>query len=73
MIAMALFLVMAGAAFTLFNQHVELASRQQNLSAVNIGLRNAMAQLEIDLASAGQNLLSGVPQSPNATTLFRLV
>ncbi len=72
MIAMALFLVMAGAAFTLFNQHVELASRQQNLSAVNIGLRNAMAQLEIDLASAGQNLLSSVPQSPNATTSFSL-
>jgi len=70
MVAMAMFLAMAGAAFTLFAEHAQLASRQENLSAVNIGLRNAMAQLEIDLSSAGQNLLSSVPG--NSGTAFSL-
>lgn len=60
LVAMFIFLVVAGAAFSLFNQHAALAARQQNLSGVNIGLRNGMAQLEMDLSGAGQNLLSGV-------------
>lgn len=61
LVATAVFLVIAGAAFSLFDQHVTLATHQQNLSSVNIGLRNAMTQLEIDLSGAGQNLLSSVP------------
>ncbi len=60
LVATAVFLVIAAAAFSLFNQHVTLATHQQNLSTVNIGLRNAMTQLEMDLSGAGQNLLSGV-------------
>jgi prepilin-type N-terminal cleavage/methylation domain-containing protein len=60
LVATAVFLIVAGAAFSLFNQHVKLATHQQNLSTVNIGLRNAMTQLEIDLSGAGQNLLSSV-------------
>ena len=63
LVAMAMFLIVAGAAFSLFDQHVSLATRQQNLSGVNIGLRNAMSQLEADLAGAGQNLLSSVPSA----------
>ncbi len=55
---MAIFLIVAGAAFSLFNQHVELATRQQNASSVNIALRNAMSQLQMDLSGAGQNLVS---------------
>lgn len=58
MVAMALFLIVAGAAFSLFNQHVQMATRQQNFSSVNIALRNAMSQLELDLSGAGQNLVS---------------
>lgn len=65
MIAVAVFTIMAGAAFTLFDQQVQLSTRQQNLSGVNIGMRNAMAQLEMDLAGASQNLLSSVPLSAN--------
>jgi len=63
LVAMALFMIVAGAAFSLFNQHITLAIRQENLSGVNIGLRNAMTQLEADLAGAGQNLLSSVPSA----------
>ena len=60
LVAMAVFLVVAGAAFSVFSRHAALVTRQQNLSGVNIGLRNAMAQLQMDLSGAGQNLLSGV-------------
>lgn len=63
LVAMAVFLIVAGAAFSLFNQHVTLATHQQNLSSVNIGLRNAMTQLQVDLSGAGQNLLSSVPSA----------
>lgn len=60
LVSMGVFLIVAGAAFSLFNQHAKLVTRQQNLSGVNIGLRNAMSQLEMDLSGAGQNFLSGV-------------
>jgi len=63
LIATAIFVVVAGAAFSLFAQHVKLITKQQNLSAVNIGLRNAMSQLEIDLADSGQNLVNNVPSA----------
>ncbi|HEX9014084.1 MAG TPA: prepilin-type N-terminal cleavage/methylation domain-containing protein, partial [Anaerolineaceae bacterium] len=63
LIAMAMFLVVGGAAFSLFNQNVLLATRQQNLSGVNIGLRSAMSQLEMDLSGAGQNVLAGAPNA----------
>jgi hypothetical protein len=60
LVAMAIFLVAAGAAFALFNQHATLVTKQQNLSGLNIGLRNGMSMLEMDLAGASQNLLNGV-------------
>jgi prepilin-type N-terminal cleavage/methylation domain-containing protein len=60
LVAMAVFLIVASAAFSLFNQHETVVIQQQSLSSVNIGLRNAMSQLEMDLAGAGQNLLGGV-------------
>lgn len=60
LVAMAVFLIIAGTAFSLFAQHAALAAHQENLSGVNIGARNAMAQLQIDLAGAGANLLSSV-------------
>ncbi len=60
LVAMGVFMIVAGAAFTLFDKHTKLVTRQQNLSGVNIGLRNAMSQLEMDLSGAGQNLVAGV-------------
>jgi len=60
LVAMAVFLVIAGTAFDLFAKHAALAAHQQSLSGVNIGARNAMAQLQMDLAGAGPNLLSSV-------------
>ncbi len=63
LIAMAVFLVAAGAAFSLFDQHVAMVTRQANLSGVNIGLRNAISQIQMDLSGAGENLLNGVPNT----------
>ncbi len=59
--AMAVFVLVAGAAFSLFGQHASMVTQQQNLSGVNIGLRNAMTQMEIDISGAGQNLLATAP------------
>jgi prepilin-type N-terminal cleavage/methylation domain-containing protein len=69
MVAMAVFLLVAGAAFTLFNKHLAVVGQQQDLSALNIGVRNALSELELDLGSAGQNMLSnwqqqGAPPAP---------
>jgi len=61
MVAMAVFVVVAGTAFTLFGKHEEYAVRQEGLSGVNIGLRNAIAQMQMDLSGAGQNLLATAP------------
>jgi prepilin-type N-terminal cleavage/methylation domain-containing protein len=73
MIAMAVFVVVAGAAFSLFGQQASLATQQQSLSAVNIGLRNAMSQTEMDMAGGGGNLLAGAPANTPAFYLSVIV
>lgn len=69
LVAMAVFVIVAGTAFSLFGKHEAYAIHQESLSGVNIGLRNAMAQMQIDLSSAGQNLFYG---APGVTTPFSL-
>ena len=66
LISTLVFLVVAGSAFSVFGRHVTLAAHQQGLSTVNIGLRNAAQQLQVDLSGAGQNLLSSVPTAGQA-------
>ncbi|HTU35551.1 MAG TPA: prepilin-type N-terminal cleavage/methylation domain-containing protein [Candidatus Acidoferrum sp.] len=76
MIAMAVFVIVAGAAFTLFNKQAQLVTHQQNLSAVNIGLRNAMAQMEMDLSGSALDLFRNVPVGgvgPNQISLGVIV
>jgi type II secretory pathway pseudopilin PulG len=63
LVSMGIFMIVAGAAFTLFDKHAKLVTRQQNLSGVNIGMRNAMSQIQMDLAGAGTNLLAGASTS----------
>ena len=52
-VAMAVFMVIAGAALTLFRRHAPLMNSQQNQSFLNIGLRNAITQMQIDAVNAG--------------------
>jgi Tfp pilus assembly protein PilW len=60
MVAMAMFLVVGGAAVNLFKQHVPLFTQQQNQTAVNVAMRNAAAQMQIDLANAGSGYYQGI-------------
>lgn len=59
LVAMVVFLIVAGTAFSAFDQHMQTITEQESLSGVNLALRNATAQLQMDLASAAQNLLQG--------------
>jgi prepilin-type N-terminal cleavage/methylation domain-containing protein len=67
MIAMLVFTIVAGAAFSLFGQQAGVATQQQTLSAVNIGLRNAISQMEMDMAGGGGNMLAGITQGAGVT------
>src|ERR1035438_4249823 len=60
MVAMAVFLVVGGAAVDLFRKHVPLFSQQQSQTAVNVAMRNAAAQMQIDLANAGSGYYAGI-------------
>lgn len=62
-VAMAVFLVVAGTAFSVFDKHMQIITRQESLSGVNLALRNAAGQLQLDLSKSGQNLLAGLGNS----------
>lgn len=71
MVAMAVFMVVAGAAVSLYRRHVPLATMQQNQTATNISLRNAAAQLQTDLGNAGSGFYQGanIPALPVGITV----
>lgn len=75
MVAMAMFLVVGGAAVNLFKQHVPLFTQQQNQTAVNVAMRNAAAQMQIDLANAGSGYYAGIniPAWPIGLTIVNPV
>ncbi|HYL10407.1 MAG TPA: prepilin-type N-terminal cleavage/methylation domain-containing protein [Candidatus Acidoferrales bacterium] len=58
-VAMAVFVVIAGTAISLFRQHVPIFSQTQNKVALNTSIRNALAQLQIDAVNAGTNNVPG--------------
>ncbi|HEV7968159.1 MAG TPA: type II secretion system protein [Candidatus Acidoferrales bacterium] len=55
LIAIAIFGIISAAAFSLLAKHQPIFNQQQNLAEVNIALRNAIAQMELDIANAGSN------------------
>lgn len=71
MVAMAIFLIISAAAFSLFASHQPVFSQQQNLAEVNIALRNAVAQMQLDIANAGANYYAGnnIPNYPVGVTV----
>jgi len=75
MVAMAVFLVVGGAAVQLFRRHVPLFSQQQSQTAVNVAMRNAAAQMQIDLANAGSGYYQGIniPAWPVGVTIVNPV
>jgi prepilin-type N-terminal cleavage/methylation domain-containing protein len=59
LIATVVFLVVAGAALTLFNTEQPLLNRQQNFAALNIAMRNSVAQMQLDVVNAGTGYYPG--------------
>jgi type II secretory pathway pseudopilin PulG len=71
MVAIAVFMVIGGAAMSLVKKHVPIFTSQQNQTSLNIALRNAVAQMQIDVVNAGTGYYQGVniPSWPIAITV----
>jgi prepilin-type N-terminal cleavage/methylation domain-containing protein len=54
MVALAVFVIIGGAAASLFKQHVPVFVSQQSQVALNFSLRNAVTQLQTDASNAGE-------------------
>jgi prepilin-type N-terminal cleavage/methylation domain-containing protein len=72
MVAMAVFLVVGGAAVALVKMHVPLFTSQQNQTGMNLSMRNGVAQLQIDVVNAGTGYYQGVniPSWPIGITVI---
>ena len=72
LVATAVFVLVTGSAFDLFMKQQKLESNQKGQAALNIGLRNALTQLQIDLANAGAGYFVGanVPSWPVGVTII---
>jgi prepilin-type N-terminal cleavage/methylation domain-containing protein len=60
LVAMAVFMIVTGAALSLFSQHQPMFNQQQNLAGLNIAMRNATAQMQVDIANGGAGYYNGV-------------
>jgi prepilin-type N-terminal cleavage/methylation domain-containing protein len=63
MIAMTIFLIVGGTALSLFRSHTRLFAVQQNQAAINIGMRNGLSQMEMDIVNAGTGFYTAAPIS----------
>jgi prepilin-type N-terminal cleavage/methylation domain-containing protein len=73
MVAMGIFLLISSVAFTLFSRHQALLSEEQLVVGLNIGLRNALAQVQLDVVNAGNGLNVGgtnIPAWPVGVTII---
>jgi prepilin-type N-terminal cleavage/methylation domain-containing protein len=60
MIALLIFTAVGGAALSLFAQNAPLFNQQQNLAGLNIAMRNAAAQIQVDIVNGGAGYYTGV-------------
>ncbi len=72
LVALTVFMIASAATFTLFSRHQGLAARQTDLSSLNISLRNAVAQVQLDLINAGTGEIVGanIPSWPIGVTIL---
>jgi prepilin-type N-terminal cleavage/methylation domain-containing protein len=75
MVAMSIFLLVSASAFMLFSHQQTNANQQQGLVGLNIGIRNAISQLQLDMANAGTGYYVGVniPSWPVGVTIVNNV
>ena len=71
LVAMAVFSIVAAAAFTLFSRHQALFSQEQDIVALSMSSRNALNQMQIDMSNAGTGVFVGanVPNWPIGLTV----
>ncbi len=65
MVAMSVFMIVGGAAIALVRRHMPLFNSAQNQTNLNITLRNAVAQFQMEVVNAGTGFAGATP------TLFR--
>src|SRR5512135_675940 len=72
MVAMAIFLIIGGAAIALVRKHAPLFTTEEQQTGLNIAMRNAAAQLQIDVVNAGTGYYQGVniPSWPIGVTII---
>jgi prepilin-type N-terminal cleavage/methylation domain-containing protein len=72
MIAVAIFSIVAGAAFELFTRHQALFTKEQDVVSLSLDLRNALGQIQIDMSNAGTGVFPGanVPNWPVGVTII---
>ena len=71
LVATALFLIISGAALSLYSSHLPLFSEQQSQAGLNIAMRNTVSQLQLDVANAGSGYYPGIniPDFPISLTV----
>jgi len=71
LIAAAVFVVVSAAALSLFSKHQPLFKSQQNFAGLNIAVRNAVSQLQLDVINAGSGYYQGIniPDFPIGLTI----
>lgn len=75
LVAMAMFLTITAAAFSLFGGEQTTFQRQQGQIGINVALRNATAQLQMDIYNAGTAYYQGsnIPAWPVGVTIVNNV
>jgi Tfp pilus assembly protein PilW len=72
MVAMSLFMIVGGAAIALVRRHMPLFNTAQNQTNLNISLRNAVAQLQMEVVNAGTGFTSAPTAfSPMGATISK--
>jgi prepilin-type N-terminal cleavage/methylation domain-containing protein len=75
LVAMSIFLIVGASSLLLFSRLEATETQQQGVAGLNIGIRNATAQLQLDLANAGTGYYVGanIPSWPVGVTLVNNV
>ena len=73
MVAMSVFLIVGGAAISLVRRHMPLFNSAQNQTNLNITLRNAVAQFQMEVVNAGTGFAGTTPTtfSPMGVTISK--
>ena len=74
-VAFAIFLIIGGATMRLLRQQIPTTSSQQDQSTLNLGLRNSIALMQIDVVNAGTGYYPGanIPDWPIGVTILNNV